>query len=155
MIPFLHTFWSHPHSEFAAKTNPGAGWQFPAGAFSAPILTLPDGYGPWPRINQAYWRSECATVYEAAAPAIVGVQLVAMSYDISTPQVLCERQYSCEPRKVYSQPYACNVTAALAPVFAAAVPACNNALQLGVRVMSEAGHEGRVYSSRLFISFAA
>lgn len=152
MLPFMHTFWSHPHPEYAVRPKPGTGWQFPDGAFSSPVLTLPDWYGPWPRINQAYWRSECATVYEADAPAIVGVQLVAMNYDISKPQVLCEMQYACGPQKVYSQPYSCNVTAALAPVFAAAVPARNNALQLGVRVMCEG--DGRVYSSRLMIAFA-
>lgn len=152
MTPFIHTFWSHPHPEYAVRPKPGAGWQFPAGAFSSPILTLPDWYGPWPRINQAYWRSECAIDYLAGAPSIVGVQLVAMTYDISSPQVLCELRYACEPKKVHSQPYNRNVTAALAPVFAAAVPARDNALQLGVRVMSEA--PALVFSSRLFISFA-
>lgn len=37
---------------------------------------------------------------------------------------------------------------------AAAVPARDNALQIGVRVMCEAGREGMVYSSRLVIAFA-
>lgn len=152
MIPFVHTFWSCPQVGDAVQTKPGAGWQFPQGAFSSPVLTLPDWYGPWPRINQAYWRSECAIDYLAGAPSIVGVQLVAMTYDISSPQVLCELRYACEPKKVHSQPYNRNVTAALAPVFAAAVPARDNALQLGVRVMSEA--PALVFSSRLFISFA-
>lgn len=153
MTPFVHAFWSHPHPEYAVHTKPGAGWQFPAGAFSSPILTLPDWYGPWPRINQAYWRSECAQVYGASGTAVIGVQLVAMTYDLSAPQVLCEIQYECGSG-VYSSPYNRNVTAALRPVFEAAVPARDNALQLGVRVMSEAGKEGRVYSSRLMIAFA-
>lgn len=153
MTPFVHAFWSHPHAECAVHTKPGAGWQFPAGAFSSPILTLPDWYGPWPRINQAYWRSECAQVYGASGTAVIGVQLVAMTYDLSAPQVVCEIQYECGSG-VYSSPYNRNVTAALRPVFEAATPARDNALQLGVRVMSEAGHEGRVYSSRLMIAFA-
>lgn len=161
MTPFVHTFWSSPSYAAAVHTHTDAahsGWQFPPDVFSAPILTLPDWYGPWPGINQAYWRSECGMGYSGApidaTPVNVGVQLVAMSYDTSNPQVLCEIQYLCQPGKIYSQPYNRNVTAVLAPVFAAALPARNNAMQLGVRVMSEAGREGRVYSSRLVIAFA-
>ena len=61
MLPFVHTFWSHPAGgDTAVQIKPGPSWAFPDGAFSSPILTLPDWYGPWPAINQAYWRSECA-----------------------------------------------------------------------------------------------
>jgi hypothetical protein len=149
MIPFEHVFWSNPQPGYAVKTSPGAEWQFPQGAFSSPVLTLPDWYGPWPAINQAYWRSECAAA--GSAPATVGLQLVAMGYDISAVRVLMECTATIPPGKVLSQPFNKNVTAALSPVWAAAVPSRNDALQLGVRVKSDV--PGLVYSSRLFISF--
>lgn len=151
MIPFVHTFWSCPQAGGAVQTKPGAGWQFPQGAFSSPVLTMPDWYGPWPTINQAYWRSECCSADSRAAT--IGLQLVAMTYDISSPKVLCELISTVAGGKVASAPYNRNVTAALLPVFAAAVPARNDALQIGVRIMSDV--PALVYSSRLFVSFAA
>lgn len=150
MLPFVHAFWSHPSGgQTAVLVNPGASWSFPQGAFSSPVLVLPDWYGPWPEINQAYWRSECAS--DGAAPATIGLQLVAMGYDTSHPQVLMELSATVQPGKVASAPFNRNVTATLSPAFAAAVPSRNDALQLGVRVRSDV--PARVYSSRLFISF--
>lgn len=151
MIPFEHVFWSNPQPEFAVRTNPGAGWRFPQGAFSSPILMLPDWCGPWPEINQAYWRSECcySPFADGNKSATVGVQLVAMTYDPSNPVVLQECEYLCTSPQ--SAPYNKCVTAALKPIFALAVPARDNALQLGVRIKSDT--PGLVYSSRLLISF--
>lgn len=151
MIPFEHVFWSHPAGGGSAvQVVGGQPWKFPDGAFSSPVLCLPDWYGPWPAISQAYWRSECASA--GSTPATVGLQLVAMTYDLSDPQVLCELSATIPAGKVYSQPFNKNVTAALLPVWALAVPARNDALQIGVRVRSDVA--ARVYSSRLFISFA-
>jgi hypothetical protein len=150
VIPFVHTFWSHPAGgNTAVQVKGGGEWGFPDGAFSSPILTLPDWYGPWPAINQAYWRSECASA--GSAPATVGLQLVAMGYDISAVQVLMEITATVPPAKVVSQPFNKNATVALSSAWAAAEPSRNDALQIGVRVRSDV--PARVYSSRLFISF--
>lgn len=150
MLPFLHTFWSHPAGgDTAVSIKPGSAWAFPQGAFSSPLLTLPDWYGPWPAINQAYWRSECASA--GGIPATIGLQLVAMTYDISNPEVLCELTSLAQPGKVYSQPFNRNVTDALKAVFALAVPSRNSGLQIGVRLRADA--DARAYSSRLFIAW--
>ena len=149
MIPFEHIFWSHPYGQYAVQPNVGADWHFPAGAFSSPILTLPDWYGPWPEINQAYWRSECSVSGLVKADVTISLQLVAMTYDISAPAVLCEAESLCSPGKAYSQPYNRNVTDALKAAFTQATPIRNNALQIGVRVKSDG--VAMVNSSRLMI----
>lgn len=151
MIPFIHTFWSNPQPEFAVHTNPGKGWQFPQGAFSSPILVLPDWIGPWPEINQAYWRSECCYSPFTAGntAATVGLQLVAMTYDTRDPAVLQECEFLCTSPQ--SAPYNKCVTAKLKEVFALANPQRDNAIQIGVRMRSD--KPAIVYSSRLVISF--
>jgi hypothetical protein len=153
VIPFEHVFWSNPQPELAVKTNPGAGWQFPQGAFSSPLLTLPDWMGPWPEINQALWRSECCHNPMAASvtSATVGLQLVAMTYDISKPVVLNECEFLCSSPQ--SAPFNHNVTDALKAAFAQAVPSRNNALQIGLRMRSD--KPALVYSSRLMIVWKA
>jgi hypothetical protein len=160
MTPFEHVFWTNPSLQYAVHThtNPQLqGWQFPPDAFSSPFLVLPDWYGPWPEINQAYWRSECGMGYTGDAidsdPVNVGVQLVALNYGTphDNPQVLMSLENLCQPGKLYSSEYNRNITTVLKPVFAAAVPSRNGATQLAVRIKADDGREGRVYSSRLVI----
>lgn len=152
MIPVEYTFWAHPHPEFAVKTQPGKGWQFPQGAFTAGVIRLPDWYGPWNDFTEASWHSECCHDPRVAGvtSATVGVQLCAMTYDC-IPVVMAE--YECLCNGPTSAPYSKNVTAELKKAFALAVPARNNALQLGVRVKSD--NPALVYSSRLMIAWKA
>ena len=151
MIPVELTFWAHPHPEFAVRTQPGKGWLFPQGAFTAGVIRLPDWYGPWNEINQASWHSECCHDPRVAGnvSATVGVQLVAMTYDLTNPVVLAECEFLCSSPQ--SAPYSKNVTVKLKEVFAQATPARNNALQLGVKVKSD--NPALVYSSRLMIAW--
>jgi hypothetical protein len=151
MIPFEHVFWSNPRPEFAVPTVPGAGWHFPAGAFSSPLLRLQDWIGPWPEIHQAYWRSECChdTLVAGNTQSLIGLQLVAMTYDTSNQTIVDECEFLCSSPQ--SAPYNRCVTAALKPIFGPATPARNNAIQIAVRMRSDT--PGWVYSSRLLISF--